>query len=368
MSAYLFFAWRAWNQTLDAIENRDFETAQEYHQKCKLLAGFIDDFDVAADYIEAWILFEDEEYQEAAAQFALLPGVYDADQLARESEYNYAEQLFEDEQYQVAAELFAAMVEKHESGHEAEQMAIEAKYYYAVQLTEDALYDSAIDILWDLYQDHAYQPAYELWIENTYLWSLQKIEECDYKVAYDALNQISEEDERAEQELEELKPIIYEVGVAAYIAGEYKEARELLVCIGTDPNYSVAKYISLINYKTYGYNTGGIDLLTMIGFEDTNALIENSESLMIQYLYGTWENSSGYYYMSMEHKRDGTDYFSCIFPYYPDGEHFYIVDGIYKVGDSEASAKNYLSFTIVDEDTVNVYCYPTQSTYTLYRN
>lgn len=351
---------------MEALLSHDFSVAQDYYEQCGFAATIwerIDGISPLDEYITAGRLLEEGKLQEAAEAFGQLQGVLDADELLIEAQYNYAQSLLDTGKYQEAADIFDSLNGALDSANKA----IKAQYNYAAQLADDGNYTDALSKLNKLYKNYAYEPAHEKWIELKYRYALEQIDDGAYVAAFNNLNAIHEEYAPAEEELEVLKPILYDAGVESYNNGSYSEAKTLFSPIKDDYE-SAASYLLLAGlHNTSWYSPNEIDqLLDLVGFADANTLIEQNETALCEFLLGTWYTSGRGYHISMSEQSSGGYWFECNFPSYPSGAHFFIRNGIYKVGDSEESSVNYLEFTIVDDYTVKVYCYPNGQTYTMY--
>ena len=129
-------------------------------------------------------------------------------------------------------------------------------------------------------------------------------------------------------------------------------------------------YMTLINSNSFS------ELKKLIGFENADEILLNQYA--DQFLMGTWKNKDGKYYFSIEKNDDGSFHSHYNLPSVSLEHSFYnIADGIYYLYDQDTSLtklvsgdyerKNLFRFTIIDADTINVYCYKDGSIYNLLR-
>ena len=102
-------------------------------------------------------------------------------------------------------------------------------------------------------------------------------------------------------------------------------------------------------------------------FENVDEIILENSSLLEKFLTGRWEDgdrSDPYYFEIYD-----DDGLHCRYnlPHKSATGYYHFADGIYKVGETESSAIKYYRFTIIDEDTISVYCFKDGSTHKLYR-
>lgn len=168
--------------------------------------------------------------------------------------------------------------------------------------------------------------------------------------------------------LEALIAKIYSVGKTAYknddfpvakenftAISEYKQSEDYLLLIG-------CKYGTLAQYMVNGCYA---DLIRLIGFEDADRIIIENQSTAIRFLKGTWE--AGQKYNPLYFKIDAQNQAWSNLPHNEADGYYYLSDGIYSVGETESKAIKCFRFSIIDEDTISVYCYKDGSTHKLYR-
>ena len=170
--------------------------------------------------------------------------------------------------------------------------------------------------------------------------------------------------------LEAAKKQAYDYAVSLYRKGETSSAtlffREL-------SGYKRSSdYLTLINKSSY------TAVKKLIGFEDADDIL--LDSFADQFLLGSWKSNDGRYYFSITEDKNkvGSYHSNYNLPYtYLAHSYYDIADGIYYLYDQDTSIldmfldnferKNVFRFTIIDADTITVYCYKDGSTYKLFR-
>ena len=168
-----------------------------------------------------------------------------------------------------------------------------------------------------------------------------------------------------------LKSKIYSAGQTAYRAENMTDARKYFNAIN---NYKrSADYLLLISCNGSSFSnlsnakTNYSKLVKLLGFENADEIILKNESTAELFLKGRWEDGDTYpYYFEMY--EDGEGWHSRYkLPNKEAEGYYYISNAIYSVGETESSAVKYYKFSIINEDTISVYCYKDGSTHKLYR-
>ena len=124
---------------------------------------------------------------------------------------------------------------------------------------------------------------------------------------------------------------------------------------------------SFSNYLNDYYYEDLFELLED-NFEDADKIMQENDYLLEIFLTGSWEDGSyndPYYFYLYDHGDSMTSEYNL--PFKEVDGYFFIVDGIFRVGESESSSTKVYRFTIIDADTISVYCYKDGSTHKLYR-
>ncbi len=169
-----------------------------------------------------------------------------------------------------------------------------------------------------------------------------------------------------------LKAKIYSAGQAAYKAGNMTEAGKNFRAIRTYKRS--ADYLLLVDCSEGHMSvwppsrTTYLRLVKLLGFENADEIILKSESIAILFLEGRWEDGAiNPYYFEMQKENDGGWQSQYNLPHKNADGYYYISDAIYSVGETKSSAIKHYKFSIIDEDTMYVYCYKDGSTYKMYR-
>ena len=168
--------------------------------------------------------------------------------------------------------------------------------------------------------------------------------------------------------LSSAKEQAYSYAVAQYRAGNGQATEEFFKELkGYKRSSDYSTLISQSNYQA---------VKKLIGFEDANEILLNRFAL--EFLTGTWISRDGQNSFTLT-QSDGNSYSSQYYlPFLTmDNSSFRISNGIYYLYDKDASMfdvlldrvekKNVFRFTIIDANTIRVYCYKDGSTYRLYR-
>lgn len=106
----------------------------------------------------------------------------------------------------------------------------------------------------------------------------------------------------------------------------------------------------------------------MLDFENAKELVLKRQETALPFLVGRWENGDRYDPMYFELTNDTDNYTSNYnLPYKNKEGYFYFKEGVYSIGETEYETTKIYKFSIIDEDTIRVYCFKDGSTYVLYR-
>lgn len=169
-----------------------------------------------------------------------------------------------------------------------------------------------------------------------------------------------------------LKSKIYSSGQAAYQAGNMTEAKknfdaisnyrrsdDYLILISCSENSNLDSSSAFVNY---------VRLLKLLGFENADEIMLKNMSTAELFLNGRWEDGNkNPHYFELQYESDGGWYSQYNLPHKDAEGDYYISNGIYSVGETELSAAKYFKFSIINRDTISVYCYKDGSTHKLYR-
>lgn len=186
------------------------------------------------------------------------------------------------------------------------------------------------------------------------LQTIKSLANVGYSLAVDGLSSAKEQ--------------AYSYAVAQYRAGNGQTVEKFFKEL--DGYKRSSDYSTLISQSNYQA------VKKLIGFEDANDILLNHFAL--EFLTGSWLSRDGQNSFTLT-KSDGNSYNSQYYlPFLTmDNSSFRISNGIYYLHDKDASMfdvlldrvekKNVFRFTIIDANTIRVYCYKDGSSYTLYR-
>jgi len=209
--------------------------------------------------------------------------------------------------------------------------------------------------------------------QNEYLSAGVLWEDGKYIEAYQAFKKIDNTSVPSSV-ITELETKIYSLGQSAYKAENYTQAEKYFNAI---PNYKKSSdYLLLIDccgdtfsaWSNAQANYSKLIKLLNNDFENVDEIILGNDSLLEKFLTGRWEDGdrNNPYYFEIYEDGDGlTSEYNL--PYKEADGYFWISDGMYKIGETESSAIKVYRFTIIDEDTISVYCFKDGSTHKLYR-
>jgi len=211
--------------------------------------------------------------------------------------------------------------------------------------------------------DYAYVEAGVLMEEGNYTEALQAFEKIDSKVIPRDITQF-------------LKEEIYRDGVASYRAGRYAEAGRYFSSLDSYKRTEDFTFLirCSVSEKELVGNYG--KLYGLIGFEDVATLVFKNPQTMSRFLRGRWENSTDQMYFEMYQDSEGV-WATYNLPYPEEMDFYRLENGIYYGSSiewnfdyptmSKETERRFFRFTIVDSDTIDVYCYADGVTYRLYR-
>ncbi len=203
-------------------------------------------------------------------------------------------------------------------------------------------------------QQYAYMEAGILIEHEMYLSALQAFNELEDGTFPDSVrdNLISE---------------MYQKAQSLYRQGDTVSAKVYFSDI--TPYKQSADYLTVISILHSSSKTAADyrTLLKMLHFENVKEIILDDSTFIYLFLSGRWEggNSSSLYFL-MEETSNG---YHCSYslPHNDLSGYYYLSNGIYSIGEKWYSATEQFRFSIVDEDTISVYCYKNGDTYILYR-
>lgn len=197
-------------------------------------------------------------------------------------------------------------------------------------------------------QETSYTKAGILMEQGDYLDALEAFE----KLAFPVPSSVTEE----------LTQKLYSKAIDDYRNKSYPNAR---VAFNAIENYKRSKdYLILIKCQSAPYLCYYDELVNWIGFEDAKKILTDHEVFFEEFISGEWrtQNNSNYF------KIDNKGYSTYNLPItYVSGGYYKITDGIYYEGKEGNENQKQFKFTIVDKNTISVFCYKNNKNYKLIR-
>ena len=356
-------------------------------------------------YLEADALLSQGNYDEAMERFAALGDYQDAAERGNQAEYLLAEELAKTGDYQEAERHFKALGDYED----AAERFLQTRYDHAMALWKQKEYSLAISILSEL-KKIDYQDSAEQWLACELEQIDSFIEQGSYQKAYAQLGSATFDSATRERTRKAISSAAYAQAESYYSKGKYKDAGNLFYLIKQrDRNYGdTEKYLTLCTMWIYSqheieWDSGketSLDwedwfndpteydwdeakqeshrneektrenLIALLDFKDCKSAIVASDKYAFPFLLGNW--SGGGYYFNITARQGGGHHAYYSAPY---GNLLNGVDYIgfmngnfvgYKDGHLNQGNKVY-KITIVDENTINLYCYTNSKTYTMTR-
>lgn len=194
--------------------------------------------------------------------------------------------------------------------------------------------------------------------ESAYISAGALMESGEYLQAYEALGNLNTPYPASIKE--ELTRKLYTQAQDYYRNNAYIKAKEIFNILG---NYNHTKdYLLLINCRNTPYAKYYDDLIKLIGFEDTKQIICNYNVYFENFINGKWLTSDKRYHFEID--ASGKSSHNLPSDYNTSG-YYSITRGIYYNGFSGGNKQ--LKFSIVDKNTVSVFCYKNNKNYKLIR-
>lgn len=313
------------------------------------------------DYIDAGLLMDAREYDEAKKKIEGIPDYRNADELAHEIDYRHAAQYADANDFEKAAEIYTSL---SSLGYkDSAQKVLETQFRYGTFLLyEEANYPEASKIFMQL-KSKKYDGAQEMYKETVYQWAFSLVDDEEYIEAYKKFSSIKGYAD-TDEAISALTELIYLEAQLLYSEGNYTDARYYFNRI---PKYADSRtYLALIAAREYTWFAPAEtvdELVEYFYFEDTAEVLLSSNALAEKFLLGTWKGAG--YYFTM--KDDG--HISYNLPWLSYGDYYRIEDGyvlLYPENDENATKKLF-HFTAITPDCMEVYCYKNDRTYTLNR-
>ena len=195
----------------------------------------------------------------------------------------------------------------------------------------------------------------------------------DYQTGMQEIETYLAGTEYYKEAIQQLKAIVYKKAINQYNDGQLLKAETNFTALGSYKD--AKKYLILVNAKYFGKglfaeswnelsDLAYKDLLDILSFADAKDVMIHC--FPEHFLKGTWKTSSGKYYFKLKKKNENLQA-SYSLPYKDlSNAYFSFDDGVYVLS-NKSKSKDVFKFTIIDKNTVKVYCYKNGKTYTMYR-
>lgn len=294
-----------------------------------------------------------------------------ADELLLEADYLEGSSLLKANRFEDSYAVFETLAGLDYK--DSAQMMIECRLQQGKYHENNEDYRSAMSAYQKLL-DVGYQDAQQLFYNASFLYAVDCLENKATpgaaEVGLSTLNQLTEKGyEPARQKRAFYRTQIYDKAVALLEAGaennnrsKIGEARQYFAAL--DDFKRTKDYLLLIDGYFNSHNVTLEELWELRDLEVAMYVIL-SQDMLQEFLEGTWYTKDYAYYFTM----DAEGSISYSLPWIDYGDYYKIENGIFMLYPerNEQSTRNLFKFTIVDWNTVKVYCYKGGKTYTLYR-
>lgn len=365
-----YFNYRA---ACDALDNGEYDTA---YQAFVALGNFMDSEEMANEalYQKAETALRNEQYDSAFQIFTDLGDYNNSQEMAHQVLYEKAEQALKNKQYDSAIEIFGSLGDYKDS----EDQVLEAKYLKADKCQTDKKYAEAYQLFVELGN---YKESQDEVLATILLWETEAL---GYESMYEAY-MLSQTVKLSSDQYEMFYSIIL-LYLNAHEDANYwhdgsvtTHSRNVQIMLEMLPSTykdtsTLLKLFNLIAQVTEGYDEF---------FRDNESLMRQCWSLafvqdlaeedraITYFLEGYWSTYSGDYYINFYENDSGSTSCEYNLPRVsePSGTKYYDIEDMifyWENKDYKRLTKVY-RFEIVDYDTIKVFCYKNNRTYTLYR-
>lgn len=202
--------------------------------------------------------------------------------------------------------------------------------------------------------------------EYAYIAAGVLMENGDHFEAYKAFNNL--DTPVPESITKNLKQNIYDAAILHYRANNPTAAKKYFDAIKDFKRSD--DYLFLLDCRTDDISAyrASDRLYSLLGFEDAAKIIEKNDYCLQDFLIGRWETTSSYfYYFEIEEKDGGYQSWYNLPRESFYGNNYEINDGIYYQTNDNGEYKKFYKFSIINKDTIEVYCYKDENSYKLAR-
>lgn len=206
--------------------------------------------------------------------------------------------------------------------------------------------------------------AAQMLAKTQYGWACRLVEDGEYMKAF-AKAKAASAYVNVGTLLDALNPLLYEEMIDCYRDGEWSAVISRCDALGKDYEFSWW-YRSLATIHTSGYASAATveeTLLPYIGYEDVNELLLLNDEIATYFLFGRWSGSGGSLRFYLRNDSIMLEY---DLPAQSFGRYWYVEKGILYFSNDKERRPIY-KLEILDENTIKVYAYKNQRTYTLIR-
>lgn len=339
-----------YGMALHYMDDLDFSAAAAAYRHIPLADTL---FPQSKDYFEAAEHASSKEYKTAVSLFDRLGGYRNSKTAKQEAYYQWAEDFAENNDFDEAIAMYATIG----SYKDAAELMLDTRYRNACYLISQGSYGEAETTLHQLSIGN-YAKAGAKLKELYYLWALDYIEDEEYVDALAKLKFAAGYAD-ASQLLDDVRDLAYVQAVSYYYAGQDDLARNSFTVLGSYRNSN--DYITLIEARSGTASNRA--LFALIGFEDANELIMRFHNSAQAFLTGNWKGS-GYYF-----RMDDKGYISYDLPWFKFGHYYRIENGfvLFYPKDERNNTRKLFAITIIDYNTIQIYAYKNNHSYTLTR-
>lgn len=196
--------------------------------------------------------------------------------------------------------------------------------------------------------------------EISYIRAGLLMEQGDYLEAFEAFEKLTFP--VPSSVTEKLTNKLYLQAIEDYRSKSYPSARAAFNVI---ENYKRSKdYLILIKCQTTPYPSYYDKLINWIGFEDVKEILTDHEVFFDEFVIGEWRTQNNSNYFKIDDKGYSTHNLPTT---YVSGNYYEIQNGIYYEGKEGNTTQKQFKFTIVDKNTMSVFCYKNNKNYKLIR-
>lgn len=313
-------------------------------------------------YIHAGQLVVEHRYDEASAAFHRLLTEPAAKAAIAETLYQKGVYSMTSGDYAAAALTFKDLGDYKD----AVEQEKEARLQSAVKLTADGRYDEAISVLLQLEREK-YDPASAA-IYQAYLAMAESYaKDGKYADAFETCLKGEKYGDISAQ-LADYRDGAYQEATALYADGDNVKSKRLFLKL---EDYERSKdYLLLIKIRSNTYSSLFLTneelkrSKSLAELEDGATVIMEYNDTAIAFLEGSWTGLNCYLTV------DAEGYMDYNLPYYDYGDYYVIENGIMQVYPEKdvTAMKPFFRYTILTQNTIQIYAYKDGTTYTLFRD